>query len=188
VNGDGYDPYTDKSAGETAQSCAQLVQELRSQGSSTVADYLEGAAVYNPSYLSELSAITSSNPAQRLRVDACVQIRSTEVQSAYAAGLTAEESEAIAAYEQAKLAEATAGKPGATGYVGPGQALSSAGAMTAYKQAQDKLDKRDDPLGWLKGSYSPFGIELPKWAVWVAGGFVTYWAVNKLADPKAWRR
>jgi hypothetical protein len=170
---------------ETPTSCAQLVQELRGQGSSTVADYLEGVAVYDPDYISELNALTSADPVQRLRVDACVQLRSTQVQSAAAAGLTAEEAEALAAYEQAKLAEATAGKAGATGYVGPGQALSSAGAKAAYAQAQAKLDAQGDPLGWIKGSYQPFGISIPKWAVWAGVAWVTYTAVTGYATGKA---
>jgi len=151
--------------------CAELVQELRDQGSNTVADYLEGNAVYDPDYRAELNAITVVDGGQRARIDSCVQFRSTQQMSEAAASLTADEKAALAAYEQAKLQEATAGKAGVTGYSPPGQGLSAAGA---YAQAQAKIDAQEDTLSWIKGSYQPFGFAVPKWVVWGGLAWVTY--------------
>jgi uncharacterized membrane protein len=163
--------YVGQAWSPSVASCAELVQELRAQGSNTVADYLEGSPVYDPDYTGELNAITAVDPNQRDRIDSCVYLRSTDTMSAAAASLSADEAAALASYEQAKLAEATAGKPGQTGYSPPGQGLSAAGA---YAQAQAKIDAQGDPLGWIKGSFEPFGVPVPKWVVWAGLGFLAY--------------
>lgn len=169
----------------TPESCAQLIVKLRDEGSPTVADYLEGKAVYDPDYIAELNALS---PIVRHQVDACVHYRAEELLYAKAAELTPEQRAAIAAYEQEQLAAHAAGKPGHTGYVGPGEGISKAGQQAAYGQIKAEIDRQDDPLQFLKGDASLFGLQVPRWALWTAGGLLAFWAVNKLADPRGWRK
>ena len=64
--------------------------------------------------------------------------------------MAADEQAEGAAAEQAAMQEATQGKPGETGYLGPGQAVETgAGALA---QAQAKIDAKEDPLGWIKAA------------------------------------
>jgi hypothetical protein len=176
----------DSTAGPvTPESCAQLVERLRGLGAPTVADYLEGRAVYDPDYRAQLNALA---PIDRALVDGCVYLRAEDVMAAKAATYTPEELAAIEAWELAQLEAFAAGKPGETGYIGPGKGITKAGQLAAYGQIQAKIDAKDDPLAFIKGDASLFGLKLPRWVLWAAGGLVTYWAVSKLADPKAWRK
>ena len=167
---------------ETAASCSQLVDELNAQGASVVADYLLGKPVYNPDFIAQRNGLTA---AARARVSECSELRSEDIMAAQAAAMSADEQAEVAAAEQAAMQEATQGKPGETGYLGPGQAVETgAGALA---QAQAKIDAKEDPLGWIKGSYSPFGVAIPKWIVWAGGAYLAYTFVTGYAAGRARR-
>lgn len=169
----------------TPESCAQLVAQLRGSGAPTVADYLEGKAVYDPDYRAQLNALS---PIDRELVDGCVYLRATDIMKAKAQSMTPEEIAAIEAWEKTQLEAHAAGKPGETGYVGPGKGITTAGQLDAYGQIQEKIDAKDDPFAFVKGDASLFGFKVPRWALWAAGGLVAYWTVARIADPKAWRK